>query len=520
MQNQHEREQSIGTMSKSMLIVVVFTMISKVTGFLRETVLASQYGAGEVASAFKTAQLLPCIFLSVIVTAISATLIPVYSTEIRQGKEKANRFINNLMTVGLLASIVILLLTGFFMDKIAGFVMMESSDEGTRALALQLAMVLMPMGIFVFLARVTSAYLQANFNFVVPAISQLFLNVVIIAAILISRGENIMIVAIGMVLGWALQFLVQIPAMRRTGLRARPVIDFKESGLREVLILMLPVLISSTFDQVYLMFDQMVAYRGAVGDVSKLDYANRLSTMVSSVLLTTIATVLYPNLVKHVDDKKKFTDDLSFGINLNFLIAIPATIAIIALSLPITRIVYQRGLFSAEDTAITAPLLACYSAGILGIGLRELFNRCFYAYKDTIVPTINGIGVVVLNVVLNYALHAVWGPAGIAAATSISTTLSGLVLMLILQRKRRVLDTKRVFQCLWKTVAATGVMAAVLLVFYRLFQMGTQSGIVLLGGLAISVVVGILAYVVMLRILRTDELGMVIDMLKKKLKRA
>lgn len=516
---QQPREQGIGTMSKSMLIVILLTMVSKVTGFLREMVFASQFGAEAVNSAFKTAQDLPCIFLSIIVTALSATLIPAYSGQLKQGRDKANRFVNNLFTVGMVFSVVVLILTGIFMEPIANFIMRETDDLQTRQLAIQLAQTMLPMGIFVFLARITSAYLQANFNFTIPAISQLFLNLVIIGAIMLSQGVNVTYVAIGTVIGWALQFAVQIPAVKRTGLSYRPVFDVKESGLREVMMLMLPVIVASSFDQLYILFDKMVAFRGDIGDPGRLDYANRLTTMISSVLLTTVATVLYPNLVGSVHDRKKFTDNLSFGVNLNLLIALPAMAAMILLSTPIIRLVYERGKFLPEHTALTAPLLACYAAGIFGVGIRELFNRCFYAFKDTVVPTIVGVGVVLLNVGLNYALHAIMGAPGIAAATSISTTLSGFLLMILLRRKNHVLDGKRILRCLWKTAAATAAMALVTLGLYTLLHLGTQSGMLLLLYMIITFVVAIAVYLGVLLALKTEELTLFVDMLKKKLRR-
>lgn len=516
---QHTREQSVGTMSRSMLIVMIFTMVSKVAGFLRETVLAANYGMNLYTDAYKAADNLTCIILSIVVTAMCTTLIPVYSTQLKQGQKQATRFINNLYTIGFIVSVVILLLTLLFMDPLTSFLTRNAEDPGTKALVTQLATVMMPMGIFVFLSRITSAYLQANFNFTVPAISQLVLNIVLIGSIMVSGGTNITYVAIGTVIGWALQFLVQLPSVRRTGLVYRPVLDFKEPGIRSVFVLILPVLVSSAFDQIYLTFDMQVAFGGAVGDPTALDYANRINTMVSSVLLTTVATVLYPNLVRHADDREKFMDNLGFGINLNLLIALPAIAAILVLSLPITRMVYQRGEFSDQDTIHTAVLLSCYCAGILGVGLRELCFRCFYAFKDTIVPTIVGVGVVVLNIGLNYALHPIFGAAGVAAATSISVSLSGVVLLVLLHFKRHVVNGRKMLQCLWKTAVSTGVMTALLLVLYRVLDLGTRTGSGLWMGLGITVIAGIAAYAVMLLILRTDELGMVIRMVKKKFRR-
>lgn len=139
---------------------------------------------------------------------------------------------------------------------------------------------------------------------------------------------------------------------------------------------MLPVLISSAFDQVYMIVGKAVASSG-IGDITILDYGNRVSTMVSAVLLTSIATVLYPTLVKNVDSSEDFRRTLSLGVNLNLLIAIPAMAALTLLRLPVTRLVFERGAFTAKDSLLTCGTLACYSCGILGVGLREIGNRTF-----------------------------------------------------------------------------------------------------------------------------------------------
>lgn len=514
-----QREGGIGQAAGSMITVMLLTMLSKVAGFLRETVLASRFGATAATDAFKTAELVPCILLSVVVTAISATLIPAYAGQVKLSRDKADRFINNLLTVGTILSAVILVLTAIFIEPITNFVTSASDDAETRALAVQLARLMMPMGIFVFLARVISAYLQANYNFTMPALSQVFLNLVIVGAIFLSQGVSITYVAIGTVAGWALQFAVQLPAARRAGLRYRPIIDLKESGLREVLVLMLPVLISGAFDQVYILFDKMVALRGAVGDLTALDLANRVSTMVSAVLLTTVATVLYPSLVRDVDNKSGFRDSLRFGINVNLLIALPAMAAIILLRQPMTSLVYQRGAYGAEATALTANILACYAAGILGVGLRELCNRAFYAYKDTKIPMIVGVCIVVENIVLNFALHSLLGPSGIALATAISSMTSGGVLLFLLHRKRGVVDGRRVLGCLWRTAVATGAMAAVLVLLAGVLGLAGRTGMALVPGLLVTCVAGVLVYAGMLLLLRTEELTELVGFVKKKLGR-
>lgn len=512
MQKPYEREQDMGSMSRSMLVVMILTMVAKVAGFLRESVMARQFGATHVTDAIKTALDLPCYILSIIVIAIAATMIPVYSSKLREGREKAERFMSNLFTVGLLFSIIILVITYFLLEPLTVHVQLRHSQPETQQLAIRLAKIMMPMGIFVFLSRMSSAYLQANFRFTIPALSQILGSLIVMAAILIAPNQDPTYVALGTVAAWAVQFAVHIPQMRRVGLHYRPTFDLKESGLVQIIILMVPVLISSAFDQLCLGFDRLVASQ-VEGDISTLDYANRLSTMVSAILLSTIATVLYPSLVRAVDDKKKFTDELSFGVNLNLIIALPATIALIVLCTPVVRVVYQRNNFTAENTASTAPLLACYAAGIFGVGLRELCNRCFYAYKDIKIPTLVGILVVVFKVGLNFALYPLFDAEGVAAATAISSLLSGFVLLFLLHRKRRVVDVRRVLRCLLKVGLSTAVMALVLFALMGALSLDS------LAGMGLIIIAGIAVYAICLVLLRVEELKLFGQMFKRRMQK-
>ncbi len=516
MQKNTDRDMSIGAVSQSVLIVMALTLITKVTGFLRVSVLGSRLGATELTDALITADSVPCFILGILITALCATLIPVYSERLKEGRAQANRFIGNLMTVSLAASAVILLITFFLIEPIVNEFLLKNAGDEAKRLAVYYARIMMPMGFLVLLARAANAYLQANFRFTVPAVSQVVLNVVMIASILVATKENAIFVALGTIVGWALQIIVQIPSLKRAGFSYRPSFDIKDKGLREFGVLMLPVLVSSAFDAFYLYFARSVASH-TTGDILLLENANKLYQMVTVVLLTTIATVLYPSLVRHVDDRPKVKDDLSFGVNLNLLVALPATAALILLSGPITRIVFQRGEFTPENTAVTASILACFAAGIFGVGMRELCNRCFYAFQDKRVPTIVGLGVVVLNIGLNYALYPLYGVSGVAVATAVSSLGSGLLLLYLLHKKRGVFDAKRVGKCLWKSLAATAVMSAALLFMNAALRLSDLSGMPFYGATLGVIVVGLLVYAVALLALRSEEVVTAVGFVKKKL---
>ena len=501
-------------MSKSMLLVMIFMMGSKVTGFLRETALAWNFGRTAVTDAYKAAFDLPCLVLSVVVTAISASFIPVYEQQ-QQTADGGKRFVRNLFTVGFAVSVLITLLTALCLTPLVGL-MLPNADESMQQLTRHLAAIMMPMGLFVFLAKLTGSYLQSHFCFSIPAIAPLFLNISIIVSIFVSKGASIEYVAYGSLIGMALQFVIQIPSARKYGLRYRLTFDLKDPGIQQIVILMFPVLISSAFDQVYLAFDRAVA-SGVAGDITALDYGNRISTMFSAVLLTSIATVLYPNLVKSTDVQEEFSSNLRFGINLNLLIAVPATVVLIMMRHPLARVIYQRGAFTAEDTLITGDVLACYSVGLLGIGLRELCNRAFYAYKDTKLPTIIGVGVVVLNIILNFAFYPIWGAKGIAIATSVSSMSSGIVLLLFLHLRKKTVSVSSILKCMFRALLASTVICIFILAAEHICNLDLMSGTAFLLTMLLIVLMCLAVYFVMLYLMKTPELQELLAMVKAKL---
>ena len=514
-----QKEQTVGAMTKSIGIVMLLTMVGKITGFLREIIFANYFGTGAVSDAYKNALLVPGFILSILIAAVAAAMIPILSEERRQSEKQANRFVSNLLTVGSFVSVCVLLLTLLFLRPIIIGIFLPYATEETQSIAITLSTIMLSMELFVFLGRILTAYLQAHFHFTMPVLTQIVQNLVLLVVIVVvGKQGNIEWVAFGTVISWLMQFLVQIPSARRMGLRYRPRFDLSDKALRATALLTLPAIIPTAFDSFYLIFAHSIASQN-IGHISALDYSNRLSTMISAALLTTVATVLYPSLVDESDNRKKFTDSLSYGININFLIAIPASAALILLAQPIIRLVYERGQFTAESTALTSGTLACFSFGILGIGLRDICNRCFYAYKAKTIPLIIGIVSLALNMLLNYALYPLYGPAGIAASISITSLLTGVALLVLLHYSKKVVDWRTLSRCLCKVCLATLVMSLLLVLCTQLFSLQTSAG----KGFALSMVfvigLGIVVYLFMLWVLKTEELHTIVNSLKRKLKK-
>ncbi|MDR1570234.1 MAG: murein biosynthesis integral membrane protein MurJ [Oscillospiraceae bacterium] len=497
----------------AMALVMAFMLISKALGFFREVALSAQFGMDEITDAYKTAFNIPCLLLSALIAAIAAVFIPVYNERRQAGEASERRFVGSLFSVGLFVSALIALGTWLMLPWLTRVMLPKATPEMVQ-LTIRLTGIMMPMALFVFLYRLLGAFLQARFQFTMPAVATCCSAVCVVAGILMSRG-NITIVAIWTLIGMGVEFLTQLPAAFRRGFRWKPAFDLGDPGLRQIASLMLPLLIMGAFDQLYIVFDRVAASANA-GDISALDYGNRITTMVSAALLVTISTVLYPSLTQTAPNKNAFAEHFSFGVNLNLLIGLPAMSALLTLRVPVTRMVFERGAFDGSHTAITAGVLACYALGMIGIGLKELCNRAFWAQKSTRTPMFVGVGGVILNIALDFPLYAWIGVSGVALASAISAASCSAVLIFLLRARVKRVGGKDILICLIKSAAATLAMTAALSLCVRLTGMTDLRGTKLIAALLGSIGIGLVSYVAFLSVLRTKELSMIFAMVKRR----
>ncbi|MDR2658072.1 MAG: murein biosynthesis integral membrane protein MurJ, partial [Oscillospiraceae bacterium] len=500
-------------MGRSMALVMGFMMLSKALGFIREVVLSAKFGMDYVTDAYKTAFNIPCLLLSALIIAAATIFVPIYNERRRESAESASRFTRVILTLGLIVSALIALSTYLALPWLTG-VMLPGANADMISLTTGLTRIMMPMALFVFLYRMLGAFLQARFHFTMTAVATCASAAVIILGITLSGG-NIALVAVATLIGMAVEFLTQLPAAYRRGLRLRPLVDFTDPGLKRLVFLTLPLLIGGVFDQLYIVFDRVVASATA-GDISALDYGSRVTTMVSAAFLTTIATVLYPSLTASTRDAKRFVGHFSLGVCLNVIIGLPAVAALLMLRAPVTRLVFERGAFDASDAAVTAGTMACYALGIPGLGLKELCNRAFYARQATRLPMAIGVLGVLLNIALDYLLYTLMGVSGVALASAIAATITAGTLIILLRINTGRVGGGAILVCLGKTAAATAVMCGVIFAGSRAFSLQTAYGIKLALPLLGTAAAGLAAYVIVLALLRTRELSDMVHMILNK----
>ncbi len=505
--------------AKSALGLMIVTMLSKVVGFLRETILVSVHGASATADAFITALNIPIVLFTIIGTALATTFIPLYfQVEKEEGKDGALKFANNIFNIVIIISIILSILGFIFAEPLTKVFAMDFSGEKLK-IATDFTKVMIWGMMFIGLSNIMTAWLQINNNFTIPGMIGFPYNIFVICGILLSANGNLKILGILSLMAMASQFLFQLPFAFKKGYRYKFQINIKDVYLKRMLILIAPVCIGVGVNQINTVIDRTLASTLGDGIITILNSANKLNYFVMGIFISTISAVVYPMLSKlsNSGDKENLSKTIQRSINSVCIIMIPISVGAILLSEPIVRIIFERGKFTPEDTLMTAAALSCYAVGIWSFGLRDILNQIFYSMKDTSTPMKNGILSMVLNIILNLLLINVLGYKGLALATSISAIVCTLLLFSSLKKKIEYFGQDKIIKTFAKLVVAVIIMAIFTKLSYNslvgICPNNTMGDIISTG---MSVLIGAIVYGATIVVMKIEEVNMIIDMVKLK----
>ena len=508
--------------AQSAAMIAIFTLISKFLGFLREILIAYTYGSGYETDTYFLAMTATVIVMTIVGAALNTTLVPIF-TEIdkKSGKEGKLKFLNNILNMVFFLTIILALL-GFVLSPKVIKILARGFEGEQFQLAVKLNRIGLPIIIFLGFTYVFSGYLHSSEIFGPPAIMGLPYNLVFIIFMVFfakeGQIEGLMLVS---VIAASTQFLIQVPAIKHQGYKYSLDIDLKDPYLRKALFLVIPVLIGSAVHQLNTIVDKTLASSLVEGSISALTYASRINDLIVSVFVMAITTVVYPMLAKAFNDEDylQVKKIMGLGINIILIITVPATIGILILSEPMIKIFFQRGAFTETATIMTSKALVFYSIGLIGSSIRMLLNRVYYSFQDTRSPMINGITGVAANIGLNLLLIDSMGHAGLALATSISTTFASLLLFINLRKQLGKIGLKQYLICFFKSLLASIIMGTVVyLMYFKLTPLLPSLWIVQLLMLLLSVGVGVVLYIILCSALGIREMRILIATLVKKLK--
>ncbi|WP_313302373.1 murein biosynthesis integral membrane protein MurJ [Pseudomonas sp.] len=456
---------------KSLAAVSSITMISRVLGFVRDTILARIFGAGVATDAFFIAFKLPNLLRRIFAEgAFSQAFVPILAEYKTQQGEEATRtfiaYVSGLLTLVLavVTALGILAAPWVVWATAPGFV--DSAEK--YALTTDLLRVTFPYILLISLSSLAGAILNTWNRFSVPAFTPTLLNVaMILFAVLLTPYFNppIMALAWGVLAGGLAQLLYQLPALKKIGMLVLPRLNLRDAGVWRVLKQMLPAILGVSVSQISLIINTIFASFLVAGSVSWMYYADRLMELPSGVLGVALGTILLPTLAKTYanKDREEYSRIMDWGLRLCFLLVLPCTLALAVLAEPLTVALFQYGKFSATDAAMTQRALIAYSVGLLAIILVKVLAPGFYAQQNIRTPVKIAIFTLVCTQLFNLALIGPLQHAGLALAISLGACLNAGLLFWKLRSQQLFQPQPGWAMFLGKLVLSVALMTTVLL---------------------------------------------------------
>ncbi|MFP9130273.1 murein biosynthesis integral membrane protein MurJ [Niallia sp. BSM11] len=435
------------------LLVMLFTVVSKVTGFVREQIIALKYGASNTADIFMTAFSIPVYISNIIGGIIISVFIPLFvEVEKKEGLQNAKEFASRLftfLTSVLFILLIFLLLGNSYLEK---WLFGENIDT-------PVLMFILPVTFFMSISIFFTSYLNANKKYVLPQFSSIVMNVAFIAIVFLL-SSNIYILLLASIISSILQLLYLYWTIVKQGFR--PKLQFKfDSKLKEFLILALPIFLGSMSVQSFTIFDKIFAKNLPEGSISSLGYAQKLTQLPMGIIATTISTIIFSKLAEYVATKeyKLINNTLFNGLKVTTIITLPLVLMFYIYSEAITEFIYGRGAFDNKAINLTVEAMKMYSLGIIGSSLTMIISRVFLSSKRVKIVVLSNIGSAIVNVILAFFLVKFYGHKGLALANSIAYTLNFLVLFTIYfieQSKEHII--KQYVVLIAKVIAVTTCM--------------------------------------------------------------
>ena len=439
---------------KSASTVSLFTLISRITGLVRELLMASTFGASAITDAFNVAFRIPNLFRRLFAEgAFSQAFVPVLAASKAQHGEEATKLVIDRVATLLTWALLLTCALGVAAAPILVWLMASGLKQDPRGFEAAVFMTrwMFPYIGFMSLVALSSGVLNTWRRFAVPAATPVLLNVAMIAAAWLgapwfkSMGiEPIYAMGAGVMIGGALQLTVQVPALLSIGML--PKISFNWAVAREawadpatknIAKLMLPALLGVSVAQISLIINTQIASHLTPGSVSWLTYADRLMEFPTAMLGVAIGVVLMPQLAaaKAANDAEKYSAMLDWGLRIVVLLAVPCAVALLTFAQPLVATLYHYGAFTDRDVQQTTTALMGYGAGLLGLVAIKVLAPGFYASQDIKTPVMIAIAVLVLTQLLNVALVPVFQHAGLALAIGIGALVNALCLLVGLLRR-------------------------------------------------------------------------------------
>ncbi len=451
-------------------VVAAMTMLSRISGFVRDMVLSNFFGASAVADAFFVAFKIPNFFRRLFAEgAFNQAFVPVLA-RYREGSREALVEFVRVMTGNLALTMFVVVVLGILIAPVLILVFAPGfhGNPDQFDLARDMVRITFPYLGFISLTAFAGAILNSHHRYAIPAFTPVLLNLSLIGAIFFAAGcfsQPVFALAWGVVFAGAAQLLFQFPTLKALGLVVMPRVSMAHEGARKVGVLLVPAVFAASVSQINALIDTMLASTLMTGSISWLYYSDRLLELPIGLVAVALGTVLLPNLSR-LDSEENldgFRETLDWGIRVGVFFSLPAAAALYLLAVPLISSIFLHGALTALDATMAALSLQAFAVGLLPLVLVKVLAPAYFAQENTATPFRIGVVSVGVNIALNLALFRIMGHVGLALATSAAACVNAFLLWRGLARAGRCRPSRATAVMLARCVLATGLMAGVLL---------------------------------------------------------
>lgn len=457
---------------KSTAIVSIMTLISRVSGLVRDVVMANVLGSGALTDAFFVAFRIPNFLRRIFGEgAFSQAFVPVFSELTERNTQAAKEFVNASAGVLASATLLLALFGAYFAPFLVGlYAPGFEEDPETFNTAVDSLRIMFPFLFCISLVAMSGAVLNTLNRFAVPAVTPVVLNLCMILALwlLVPQLDNAATaLAIGVLLAGFIQLAFQVPSLLKEGYFPKFTLDLKNSSVRRLFTLMLPAVFSVSVAQINMFVNTFLASFLISGSISWLYYSDRLMEFPVGVFGIALATVVLPSLAKeHTSgSQESFSAMMDWALRWVILIAVPATVALFVLAAPLITTIFQYGKFTEHSAQMSAVALQAFSLGVCGFIFVKVLAPGFFARQDTKTPMKIGVISVLVNIVCSIVLVRYLQHTGLALAISIAAWVNAILLFATLLARGVYRPQRGWFLFLLKVSLAVLVMGACLIFF-------------------------------------------------------
>lgn len=434
-------------------ILIIAALVSRTLGFIREMVIAHFLGASLTYDVFLVSLTFPSMLASIFLYTLPSVFIPVYLKEkISRGEDSAwNYFLNFLNTFASLSLLVSMFLFFFAPFVIRSYAPSFNSEQ--LADAIRLLRVLSAIVFFAGLYTIFKSLLHANKHFLLPAVAPLFLNIMTIISVIFLTSS---MATLALALGWLFGYLFQLIAVFLIFAKRRPpyhfFINVHDHLLKNTLSALLLIAIVEAIGQLNIVIDRSFVAFLPEGGISALSYAGTLNHLPIGVLAITMATSIFPSLAEYAaqKDNKNLIRLYSKGVRFVLAITIPIAVILFLFANGIIALLFQRGAFNQQATALTSSALKMLTIGLAAFVVHAILIKIFYAMNNNVTLLISTFLALIIKVILSIWLVKIFMLKGLALSTSLAGIFNVTLLSFLLRKKTKSIDGKRIIITLIK----------------------------------------------------------------------